>query len=107
LSIPSDSEFYQNYRQAESLLPLLAHALYEAKESTASAEEVSIRDAQDFVRYCMAIVAGLSLDVDKLLEFPNYAGRITVLPRELIFLDESVLFKQNKEFSSKGGVRLQ
>ena len=55
----------------------------------------------------MAIVAGLSLDVDKLLEFPNYAGRITVLPRELIFLDESVLFKQNKEFSSKGGVRLQ
>jgi hypothetical protein len=30
--------------------------------------EVSVRDAQDFVRYCMAIVADLSFDVDKLIE---------------------------------------
>jgi len=29
--------------------------------------EVSIRDAQDFVRYCMAIVADLSFDVDKVI----------------------------------------
>jgi hypothetical protein len=29
--------------------------------------EVSIRDAQDFVRYCMAIVADLRFDADKLI----------------------------------------
>jgi hypothetical protein len=46
----------------------LAAALQKAKESTAPAEDVRIRDAQDFVRYCMAIVAELSFAVDKLLE---------------------------------------
>jgi hypothetical protein len=29
--------------------------------------EVSVRDAQDFVRYCMAIIADLSFEVDKLI----------------------------------------
>jgi hypothetical protein len=45
----------------------LAAALQKAKGSIAQAEDVRIRDAQDFVRYCMAIVAELSFAVDKLL----------------------------------------
>ena len=35
------------------------------------------------------------------------ASEINDLPRGLIFLDKSVLFKQKKEFSSKAGMRLQ